>query len=396
MIKLKFLMSLFTMAFAGATFLSCSEKQSGKKFSVSGTLENSITGMIYLEEVPVTNMQPKIVDSSRIGNDGHYSLKTFSKEASVYQLRLEGQMFPLASIINDGSAITLNAKFSAASKEFAESYDVKGSTASLQLKDFVQGFGNRLREIYFTDLKIDSLYKAGAEDSILSGLQAARNKSALELKEFAVQSLTQFSNAALSLYELGYYQATANQNPQLRIEPINNEEISRTINDLAARFPEHQAVAAIKKELDKQLSASTGWVGKTAPEISLPDIKGAELKLSSFRGQYVLVDFWASWCRPCRMENPHVVKAYKQFKEKNFTILGVSLDQDKNAWLKAIKEDGLVWTHISDLKYWNSEVVPLYKIQGIPFNVLVDPSGKVIAENLRGNDLENKLVKVLK
>ena len=396
MTRLQLLVLLFTTACTGVTVLSCSEKKSGKNFTVSGILKNNKAEMIYLEEVPVTNLQPKIVDSARIGNDGRYSLKSTSKEASVFQLRLDGQMFPVASLINDGSSIILNAQFTAASKEFAENYDVKGSPASLQLKDFVQGFGNRLRNIYFTDLRIDSLYNAGVDDSLLTELRIGRNKSSVELKDFAFQNVNQSQNPALSLYVLGYYQATANQNPQLRIEPINNEDISRTITDLAIRFPDHQGVAAIKKELDKQLSAITGWVGKTAPEISLPDTKGIELKLSSFRGQYVLVDFWASWCRPCRVENPHVVKAFNQFRGKNFTVLGVSLDQDRNAWLEAIKEDGLIWTHISDLKYWNSEVVPLYKIQGIPFNVLVDPAGKVIAENLRGDNLEIKLLEVLK
>jgi len=111
----------------------------------------------------------------------------------------------------------------------------------------------------------------------------------------------------------------------------------------------------------------------------------------------VLVDFWASWCGPCRRENPNVVQAFNQFKNKNFTILGVSLDRpgQKENWIKAIKEDNLTWTHISDLKFWQSEVVPVYQLSGIPFNVLVDPDGKVVAENLRGNALEQKLQEFL-
>jgi peroxiredoxin len=111
----------------------------------------------------------------------------------------------------------------------------------------------------------------------------------------------------------------------------------------------------------------------------------------------VLVDFWASWCGPCRRENPNVVQAFNQFKNKNFTILGVSLDRpgQKENWIKAIKEDNLTWTHISDLKFWQSEVVPVYQVGSIPFNVLVDPDGKVVAENLRGNALEQKLHELL-
>ena len=108
------------------------------------------------------------------------------------------------------------------------------------------------------------------------------------------------------------------------------------------------------------------------------------------------MDFWASWCRPCRAENPNVVAAYNKFKDKNFTVLGVSLDQNKDAWLDAIKNDRLTWTHMSDLKYWESAAVTTYKFQGIPYNILIDPSGKVIAESLRGPALEQKLQEVLK
>jgi peroxiredoxin len=138
-----------------------------------------------------------------------------------------------------------------------------------------------------------------------------------------------------------------------------------------------------------------GMVGSDALNFTQTDTNGQPVALSSFRGKYVLVDFWASWCRPCRQENPNVVKAFHKFKDRNFTILGVSLDQNKDSWMKAINDDHLAWNHVSDLRQWQNEVAQLYHIQSIPQNFLIDPNGKIIAKDLRGEDLEKKLCELL-
>lgn len=132
-------------------------------------------------------------------------------------------------------------------------------------------------------------------------------------------------------------------------------------------------------------------VGQMAPEISLPNPEGQVISLSSLRGQYVLIDFWAKWCGPCRRENPNVVKAFNKYKDKGFTVFGVSLDRTREDWVKAIQEDGLTWTHVSDLKYFESEAARDYNINAIPFSLLLDREGKIIARNLRGAALEKKL-----
>ncbi|MBD1392846.1 TlpA disulfide reductase family protein [Mucilaginibacter glaciei] len=169
-------------------------------------------------------------------------------------------------------------------------------------------------------------------------------------------------------------------------------------------------IAPLFEGLSANIKASTGGkafaeilpklkavaMGAMAPEFAEADTAGKMVSLSSFRGKYVLIDFWASWCGPCRAENPNVVMAFNKYKGKNFTILGVSLDRPnaKESWLKAIKKDGLAWTQVSDLQFWKSRTADTYGVRAIPQNFLLDPNGKIIGKNLRGEDLNEKLAEI--
>jgi len=184
------------------------------------------------------------------------------------------------------------------------------------------------------------------------------------------------------------------------------------IKALGGSIPDYSKVAPLFNGLTAAIKATPAGVeyaaslevlkktmiGAVAPDFTQNDTEGNPVKLSSFRGKYVLVDFWASWCGPCRAENPNVVNAFNQYKDKGFTVLGVSLDDEKGKqkWLDAIKKDGLTWTHVSDLKYWNNEVSKAYGIRSIPQNVLLDPNGVIIGKNLRGKALLDKLAEILK
>jgi peroxiredoxin len=183
------------------------------------------------------------------------------------------------------------------------------------------------------------------------------------------------------------------------------------LKELAGNDPDVEKIAPVYKKFPATLrSTNTGKelarllydtgpasIGAMAPDFTQNDVHDQPVKLSNFRGKYVLLDFWASWCGPCRAENPNVVKAYQKYKDKNFTVLGVSLDQagKKEAWLAAIERDGLSWTHVSDLKFWNNEAAKLYGVRAIPQNFLIDPNGKIIAKNLRGEALEQKLAALI-
>lgn len=163
-----------------------------------------------------------------------------------------------------------------------------------------------------------------------------------------------------------------------------------------ARLDEEQKKGFYGRLIQKQIDeANFGAIGSRAVEFTQNDTLGKPVSLSSFKGKYVLVDFWASWCRPCRMENPNVVAAFNKFSSKNFTVLGVSLDRSKPDWLNAIKADGLTWTHVSDLKYWSNEVAQKYKVQSIPQNFLIGPDGTIVGKNLRGEELQSKLAELL-
>ena len=370
-----------------AGLVSCGDKDD-KYFQVKGTVKNSQAKMIYLEETPVSTMQRMVLDSTTLEKDGSFELKAKTTGESLFNLRLDAEVYPFVSVVNDEDEVTVHADF----KKTDEFYTVEGSPASQQVKEYLFTSGKYFRKIYDARVQIDSLSQANVPDSTLQEIVTQLEKQSAEVKTYTNQFIEKSKSPVVTIFALGSFQSTGSQ---LGIQGFDQDEMERMINQTVKKYPDHTGLLSIKKSFDQQKEKNAGLMGKQAPEIVLPDTEGKEVKLSSLKGKYVLVDFWASWCKPCRVENPNVVAAYNKFKDKNFTILGVSLDQKKDEWLKAIQADQLDWQHISDLKYWSSIVVPMYNIQGIPYNVLLDPEGKVIAENLRGAQLENKLNEVL-
>ncbi len=192
-------------------------------------------------------------------------------------------------------------------------------------------------------------------------------------------------------------------NPEAFISLLMIADIARTsqnfiaadsiLNTLSISIKNSPTAKAIKNFLRNEFKTS---VGAAAPEFAMADTSGKSVSLSSLKGKYVLLDFWAAWCGPCRQENPNVVQVYHKFKDKGFTVFGVSLDRERKDWLKAIKDDRLFWPQVSDLNFWQSKAAVLYGISSIPRNFLLDPRGKIIARDLRGPDLGEKLEEIFR
>jgi peroxiredoxin len=341
-----------------------------KKFVINGNLNGlPESSAVTLSDA---NTPDDTIARGIVKSGGTFELRGSVAEPNLYQLNFDGiqkkfTLFIGNDIVNvSGDVQTI------------QQLEVKGSEAHNDFEEFKKTFNPLFQELTLMGQRINRTPSLQQNDSVMGAYKKQLQMIKSEVDKFV---------------------ASHNDSPVAPFVVVVTSEMEQDVAALERRYTKFNKNVQngfygkiVKQTID---NSKKGAIGTDAIEFTQTDVDGKNVSLSSFRGKYVLVDFWASWCRPCREENPNVVKVYNKYKDKNFTVLGVSLDQNRAPWVKAIQNDNLAWTQVSDLKGWANEAAAKYNIQSIPQNYLIDPSGKIVAKNLRGVDLESKLDEIL-
>lgn len=377
------------------TLFSCgsSSPEDGKPYpnenKLSGVIKGGEGKTVFLEVFQMNGMTR--LDSVVIDKDGKFSV-SFPAKTDFYRIGFNNANFILLALDSTDKNVTITAK----ADSLSYGYTVQGSEYSKDILEFVT-----FQTPYVIDrTKLLEQYKTVGTDTALAG-QIQRGVYSLDINfnKYVVSFVEQHPKSPATFLALSYL------DPNMQIDVIKKVESALAASmynsplhlDVLDKIGQLESQKQIQDAQLKEQERMMGHLknGSPAPDINLPTPNGKNLALSSLKGKVVLVDFWASWCGPCRKENPNVIRVYNKYKDKGFTVYSVSLDKSKDKWVQAIQQDGLVWpNHVSDLGQWQSSVVPLYGISSIPFTILLDEKGNIIDKNLRGAQLESKLKEI--
>ena len=363
---------------------------------ISGTIINpAVDSYIYLDELKGNGLTP--VDSIKVTSDGSFRFKKEVTQPSFYLLKSNNNNF-LTMLLEPGEKITLKVQ----KDSLNEPVSLTGSKGTELMAEYNKNLQSTIKKM----TGLHNIYEQNSDKpdlpKLIESLDSLANIYLNEINTYTKKYIDDNITSLVSLVAL--YQQVA---PSVYImNPAKDMKYFLKVDSsMFSLYPNYEPVVSLHEQV-KEIAAKVNGdsvatpasaTGAVEPDISLPSPEGDTIKLSSTRGSIVLLDFWASWCTPCRKENPNLVTVYNMYHKKGFQIYQVSLDKTRDAWLKGIQDDHLdKWIHVSDVQYWNSIVVPLYKIESIPANFLLDKEGHVIASNLRGERLQTKLAELFK
>ncbi|MFC3881525.1 redoxin domain-containing protein [Algoriphagus namhaensis] len=358
--------------FATILFFSCENAGNASndgKITISGTLKNAPDGNLILSEF--TDSRPIVLDTLTL-TDGNYSFELELESPKFLELDLYGREKVRLALFDED--VQVNYDFSK-----ANSLEINGSKDSqemIKIQTLMTNYQNQVNEL---NEEYYAAMSANDAEAIKTIQEKALNLEANQSDQVK-EVINSMDDSFASLAALGFLN-TKNDFPF----------IDSLVTELNNRYPDTKMILQIKQQLDEMRALS---IGQVAPEIESTNPNGELLKLSDYRGKYVLIDFWAAWCKPCRQENPNLVRMYAQYKDKGLEIFGVSLDRAREPWVEAIATDGLTWPQVSDLTYFDGPAPTTYQINAIPASFLLDPEGRIVARDLRGASLENKLAEL--
>ncbi len=346
------------------------------KFIINGKFENpGVDKKVYLYGMSSNNMV--ILDSTMLSEKGEFTFKGTAPEADFYRVNNGSSEYML--IAKNGDVVNLDADLNNANHE----YKLKGSEDADKITEFnaLKNTYSKKIEVIKNDFEQKVASNPDSREKLVEEMSPVYMKALTELNEAILKFAQENAKSLVSFYAISLINPQGNEAAMVAYAEKVDENLKKN--------------KAVKNFVDKVNKLKAVQIGQPAPNFSINSIDGKTINLSDFKGKYTLIDFWASWCGPCRNENPNVVKAYQKYKDRNFTILGISLDKDKAAWEQAVKQDGLTWTHASELADFEGATVRLYQVEAIPASFLIDPNGKIIARNLRDKELDAFLNKTL-
>jgi len=348
------------------TVYSC--QMAKDEFKINGTVAGVETGKVYLQKL--VDGKPETIDTTDIVG-GKFTFNGKMEMPDLRFLRLNEQDY-FAQFFLDNSRLTITAN-----KDSLQKTIITGSPTQDIFQIYVTEMEKLNKEVMALRGKYQNAMATGntnEADKANIDYQAMIDNNKVFTKNFIKEHPGSVVSAFITISQM--------------IEQLDDAELETITNSFTPEIASSEYVVKLKEIVQEKKKTA---IGAVAPDFTMNNTEDKPVQLSSLRGKVVLVDFWASWCKPCRQENPNVVKLYQQYKDKGFQIIGVSLDRGRDEWIQAIKDDKLDWIHVSDLQYWQNSAARLYGVNAIPQSFLLDKDGVIIGKGLRGEDLAKKL-----